>query len=107
MFENGGKGIGRKGKDNGLLIVVAVKDRKVRIEVGYDLEGYITDGFAGDVSANTIAPEFRQGQYGPGLLAATTRIINRIAEGRGVTVPDVPRPQTAPVGQSAADSRSR
>ena len=94
MFENGGKGIGQKGKDNGVLIVVAVKDRKVRIETGYDNEAYITDGFAGDIIRNTIAPAFRQSQYGPGLLAATTRIINRIADGRGVTVPDVPRPQT-------------
>jgi uncharacterized protein len=95
MFENGGQGIGQKGKDNGVLLVVAVKDRKVRIEVGYDNEAYITDGFAGDIIRNTIAPAFRQGQYGPGLLAATTRIINRIADGRGITVPDVPRPQAA------------
>jgi uncharacterized protein len=95
MFENGGRGIGQKGKDNGVLIVVAVKDRKVRIETGYDIEGFITDGYAGDIIRNTIAPAFRQGQYGPGLLAATTRVINRIADGRGITVPDVPRPQTA------------
>ena len=47
MFENGGRGIGDKGKDNGLLIVVAEDDRKVRIEVGYDLEGFIPDGYAG------------------------------------------------------------
>src|SRR5262245_23913197 len=48
LFENGGRGIGDKGKDNGLLIVVAVDDRRVRIEVGYDLEQFITDGFAGE-----------------------------------------------------------
>src|SRR4029079_7538633 len=48
MFENGGRGIGAKGKDNGLLIVVAVEDRRVKVEVGYDLEQFITDGFAGD-----------------------------------------------------------
>ena len=90
MFENGGRGIGQKGKDNGVLIVAAIDDRKVRIEVGYDLEAFITDGFAGDVIRNVMAPEFRQGRYGPGLLAATTRIINRIAQGRGVTIPNVP-----------------
>ena len=98
MFENAGRGIGQKGKDNGLLILVAVKDRRVRIETGYDLEAYITDGFAGDVIRNTMTPEFRQGRYGPGLLAATTRIINRIADGRGVTIPDVPRPRTVTSG---------
>ncbi len=95
MFENGGKGIGQKQKDNGVLIVVAVKDRRVRIETGYENEAYITDGFAGDVIRNTITPEFRQGRYGAGLLAGTTRLINRIADGRGVTVPDVPRPRPA------------
>src|SRR4051812_20288227 len=42
MFENGGRGIGAKGKDNGLLVVVAVKDRRVWTEVGYDLEQFVT-----------------------------------------------------------------
>ena len=50
MFENHGKGIGEKGKDNGVLVVLAVDDRQVWIEVGYDLEGFITDGFAGETS---------------------------------------------------------
>jgi uncharacterized protein len=90
MFENGGKGIGQKGKDNGLLIVVAVEDRKVRIEVGYDLESIITDGFAGETIRTVITPEFRSGNYGRGLLAGATRIINRIAERRGVTLQNVP-----------------
>ena len=90
MFENGGRGIGQKGKDNGLLIVVAVNDRKVRIEPGYDVEAFITDGFAGETIRNVMAPEFRQNRYGQGLLAGTTRIINRIAQGRGVTLPNVP-----------------
>lgn len=90
MFENGGRGVGDKGKDNGLLIVVAVQDRKVRIEVGYDLEQYIPDGFAGETIRDAIGPNFRQGQYGSGLVAGATRIINRIAEQRGVTIPNVP-----------------
>ena len=42
MFENRGRGIGDKGKDNGLLVLIAVKDRRVRAEVGYDLEQFIT-----------------------------------------------------------------
>jgi uncharacterized protein len=93
MFENGGRGIGRKGKDNGALIVVAVDDRRVRVETGYDLEEFITDGFAGETIRQAIAPEFRNGNYGRGLLAGTTRIINRIAERRGVTLQDVPQPR--------------
>jgi uncharacterized protein len=91
MFENGGRGIGEKGKDNGLLIVVAVEDRRIKIEVGYGLEGFVTDGFAGETIRDTITPQFRSGNYGAGLLAGTTRIINRIAEQRGVTLQDVPR----------------
>jgi uncharacterized protein len=90
MFENGGKGVGEKGKDNGLLLVVARDDRKVRIEVGYDLEGFITDGYAGQTIREAIAPAFRAGNYGAGLLDATTRIINRIAEQRNVKLADVP-----------------
>jgi uncharacterized protein len=90
MFENGGKGIGEKGKDNGLLIVVAKDDRKVRIEVGYDLEGLIPDGYAGQTIREAINPAFRAGNYGAGLLDATTRIINHIAEQRNVTLADVP-----------------
>ena len=92
MFENGGRGIGDKGKDNGLLIVVAVDDRKIRIEVGYDLEQFVTDGFAGETIRDVVTPPFRNGDYGAGLLAGTSVLINRIAQGRGVTLQDVPPP---------------
>jgi uncharacterized protein len=91
MFENGGKGIGQKGKDNGALIVVALKERKVRVEVGYDLEEFITDGFAGETIRTVMTPQFQNNAYGAGLVAGTTRIINRIASRRGVELTDVPR----------------
>jgi uncharacterized protein len=101
MFENGGRGIGQKGKDNGALILLALKERRARVEVGYDLEEFITDGFAGDTIRQVMAPEFRNNAYGAGLAAGTTRIINRIASRRGVELPDVPRerqPVQAPHG---------
>jgi uncharacterized protein len=101
MFENGGKGIGQKGKDNGVLIVVAVEDRQVRVEVGYDLEAFITDGFAGEVSREVMAPFFRSGDYGRGLLAGATRSAQRIAEGRNVDLglaPVEPRPSRRNTG---------
>ena len=66
MFENHGKGIGQKGKDNGLLVLVAITDRSVKIEVGYDLEQFITDGFAGETIREEMAPRFRRGDYGAG-----------------------------------------
>jgi uncharacterized protein len=90
MFENGGRGIGQKGTDNGLLIIVAIAERQVGIEVGYDLEGFITDGTAGSIIRERIRPEFRSGHYGAGLLSGATALINRIAQGRGVSLEGVP-----------------
>ncbi|MBI2187211.1 MAG: TPM domain-containing protein [Acidobacteria bacterium] len=101
MFENRGRGIGQRGRDNGLLVVLAVNDRQVWIEVGYDLEQFITDGFAGETSRQVMAPEFRRGEYGRGLLLGVSRIIGRIAERRNVTLQDVPPdavPNTPEVG---------
>ena len=91
LFENGGRGIGQKGKDNGALIVLAARERQVRIEVGYDLEEFITDGFAGETIRQVMIPEFRSGQYGRGLLAGATRLINRVADRRGVELQNVPQ----------------
>ena len=96
MFENHGKGIGQKGKDNGLLVLVAVDDRQVWAEVGYDLEGIITDGFAGETSRQTMAPYFKRGDYGGGLLAGVTTFARRIAQARDVTLTDVPMRRPAP-----------
>lgn len=89
LFENRGRGIGRKGQDNGLLILLAPNDRRVRVEVGYGLEQWITDGFAGETSRDFMTPELRQGRYGPGLLAGATRIAARIAQGRNVVLTGV------------------
>src|SRR5262245_56438282 len=97
MFENRGRGIGQRGRDNGVLILLAVNDRQVWIEVGYDLEQFITDGFAGETSRQFMAPQFRQGAYGPGLLAGVSRIVARIAQGRNVVLQGVrPQRDTAP-----------
>jgi uncharacterized protein len=89
MFENRGRGIGQKGKNNGLLILLSMKERKVWVEVGYDLEEWITDGYAGETSRQYMTPEFRNGRYGAGLAAGTERIIGRIAQGRNVTLEGV------------------
>jgi uncharacterized protein len=91
MFRNHGKGIGQSGKDNGLLILAAMDDHKVRIEPGYELEQFITDGYAGQIIRQEIAPQFRQSAYGAGMLAAVSRVVGRIAEGRNVTISGVPR----------------
>lgn len=101
LFENRGRGIGQRGRDNGLLVVLAVHDRQVWVEVGYDLEEFITDGFSGETSRQYMAPEFRRGAYGAGLLAGVSRIIGRIADRRNVTIQGVrpgPVPRASDVG---------
>jgi uncharacterized protein len=90
MFENHGKGIGSRKGDSGALVVVAVDDRQVWIEVGYGLEEFITDGFAGEVSRDTMVPFFRQGRYGPGILAGVSRLVERVADGRNVEIAAAP-----------------
>ena len=101
LFANNGRGIGVKGKDSGLLILLALKERRVWVEVGYGLEQWITDGFAGETSRQVMTPEFRTGQYGAGLRLGTERIIGRIAQGRNVTLEGVrvPRAQTRQTGR--------
>jgi uncharacterized protein len=59
--------IGQKGLDNGALLLVAVKDRKIRIEVGYGLEGTLTDLVAGRIIREKMVPAFRRGTYDQGV----------------------------------------
>jgi uncharacterized protein len=89
LFENRGRGIGTRTDDNGALILLALQERQVRIEVGYGLEQWITDGFAGETS-RAMVPAFRRGEYGEGLVDGTRRVVSRIAHGRNVTLTGVP-----------------
>jgi uncharacterized protein len=68
-------GIGKRGQDNGVLILVAVTDRAMRIEVGYGLEGVLPDGLAGEVIRETFLPRFRDNAYADGIMAGTARIV--------------------------------
>ena len=68
-------GIGQKGKNNGLLILVAVDDHKVTIQTGYGLEGAVPDATTSQIIENDIKPRFRQNDYYGGLDAATSDII--------------------------------
>src|SRR5262249_32921961 len=100
LFANHGRGIGQKGKDNGLLVVLAEKEHQVWIEVGYGLEGIITDGVAAATSRDYLRPCFKRGQSGNGLKAGVGRIIARIADERHVTLGDAaPQPMTPPQRQ--------
>ena len=59
--------LGQKGKDNGLLILIAPNDRRMRIEVGYGLEGTLTDGTAGQIIHTIMTPKFKNGDYNGGI----------------------------------------
>ena len=69
-----GWGIGRKGKNNGVLLLVAVDDHKMRIEVGYGLEGRLTDAISEEIQRNIIRPPFKAGDYAGGLDAGVSAI---------------------------------
>lgn len=79
--------------DDGVLLLVAKDDRKVRIEVGYGLEGAIPDAYARRIIAETIAPHFRQGDFAGGLQAAVADI-GRLIEGE-----PLPPAWSEPTGQ--------
>lgn len=86
--------IGQKGKDNGVLFLVAVKDRKARIEVGYGLEGSLPDAVASRILRQIVFPAFRQGNYFGGIAGGLEAIL-RATEGEF----------QAPEGASGASDR--
>ncbi len=73
--------LGKKGKDNGVLIIVAPKDRRMRIEVGYGLEGVLTDSLAGSIIRNAMTPRFKNGDYDGGIEAGVQSIITVLEGG--------------------------
>ena len=83
--------IGRKGVGDGVLLVVAKNDRKVRIEVAKTLEGAIPDLAARQIIENAITPNFRKDDYAAGLQAAADQLIARI---KGETLPAPPAPRS-------------
>ena len=83
--------LGRKGVDDGLLLVVAKDDRKVRIEVGYGLEGAIPDITAGRVIQEYMVPKFRQGDYAGGIVDATGQLV-KLVDGEPLPEPVASHP---------------
>jgi uncharacterized membrane protein YgcG len=86
--------LGQKGKDNGVLVVVAPQDRKMRIEVGYGLEGTLPDGAAGEIIRTWMTPAFKAGNYDKGSKTASPRS-SRDSKGRGGPIDRVPAAEPA------------
>jgi len=84
--------IGQKGKDNGAILLIAKDDRQIRIEVGYGFEGVLTDLTSRRIIAETIAPQFKKGEFAAGINAGIDRIISVIGEGKPLPKPE-PRRQ--------------
>lgn len=76
-------GIGKRNLDNGVLIVVAPNERQTRIEVGYGLEGNLTDLRSYDIIQNYMLPQFREGRYGQGLRDGVQKIMI-VTSGKGI-----------------------
>lgn len=71
-------GLGEKGKDNGLLIILAIQDRQMRIEVGYGLEGDLTDYFCAQVIDQVMKPQFREGKFEEGIALALNEVMAKM-----------------------------
>ncbi len=94
--------VGNKKYDNGLVLFVFIKERKLRIEVGYGLEPTITDAFASRIIREYIAPHFKQADYAGGLNAGADALIAEVQH-KEPPVPPV-QPRSAPSGSAQAGS---
>ncbi|MFW5837289.1 MAG: TPM domain-containing protein [Desulfovibrionaceae bacterium] len=88
-------GLGQKKEDNGALLLVSKADRKIRIEVGYGLEGRLTDVMSGAIIDNVITPDFKAGKIDQGFLQGAQAMVKAV---RGEYT--APPPKTSPRGES-------
>ena len=84
-------GVGKKGKDNGVMILAAIQDRKARIEVGYGLESVVPDAEAGRILRDQMFPLFKQGRYAEGLCAGAEEVARLIAAASGAGIQGLSR----------------
>jgi uncharacterized protein len=94
--------LGEKGKDNGLLLVVAVRDRKYDFETGYGLEGVLPDSFLGTVGRQYLVPNFRRGDYSRGIQEGVVAVLNQLAPHYGVELTGVPKLAARPARPAGA-----
>jgi uncharacterized protein len=83
--------LGQKGKDNGVLLLVSLQDKKYRFEIGYGLEGILPDSLVGSIGREYLVPYFKKGDYSSGIAAATLAAITEIASDAGVEIKGMPK----------------
>ena len=89
--------LGQKGKDNGMLFVLAAEDRKYWFSTGYGLEGFITDQYCGRVGREVLVPYLKKGDYSQGIYKANLQIVRKIADHYGVALTGMPKLAPMPV----------
>ena len=89
-------GIGAKGEDKGVLIFLAVRERRVRIETGYGVEGILPDGLAGEILDRYVIPPLKAGDYDKGLSSAMAAVSSVIAKEAGVELTGVAQTRRQP-----------
>jgi len=82
-------GIGSKENNDGLLFIIAPKERKLRIEVGYGLEQYLPDGLVGNIRDNYILPHFKNNDFPNGILQGTYALLMQQAQMEGIELPQL------------------
>lgn len=94
-------GVGKKEKDNGLLILISYKDKKYRFETGYGLEGALPDGKTGRIGRTILTPYFQQGKYGQGVYEAVKEIKGILANDPSIIAKYQENPADAYLGFAA------
>jgi uncharacterized protein len=94
-------GLGQKGKDNGVLILVSLAPKAIRINVGYGLEGELTDAQSKLIIVNTIAPAFKAGDFDGGLYAAAVQVMRTLGGKPTGAAQSVPQIEDRPQGNDA------
>ena len=93
-------GVGEKGKDTGVLLILAMAERDVRIEVGYGLEGAIPDSVAGRILDTAVIPAFRKDDFSGGLAEGSRAIAAYVLKEKGVTLDGYDIPEAAETAHS-------
>ena len=92
--------LGQKGKDNGMLFTLAVKEKRYRFETGYGLEGFVTDQYCGRVGREVLVPFLKKSDYSRGIHQANLTVVQKIAGHLGVSLTGMPKLKPVPPARS-------
>lgn len=95
-------GVGKRGADNGVLMLVALQDRRVEVETGYGMEGILPDGLVGAILDEAVIPHFRRGNYAEGIISGVERIAETIRAAQQTNAYETPARPYAPSAPSFA-----